>query len=300
MELEFKDDDVDAFGDNDLDDKGEENEGLEPPSSPTSLSQASPQEAQDKGQQREHGGGQEEEQANYAKGTQEEGLEPSSPPGPPSRPSQDTKEKGQQQEHEGEHEEEHAQGAQPQERDFDKKFKALVEEEAMKRKWDVFEYTNKWVPRWDKKKNEIEELYKVEQAKARSPPPWATLPECVDVTIRDKPSALHNYVKGFRRQGAPIVKGATYEYLISEVAHRPSPVAYNIYGRSLPQKALKSLYSHYPWGVHLRGDDLINTFNIMDPEMGGLYYPSLRTPHIWLEIILRDHPQFYVQPIPNN
>ena len=72
MELEFKDDDVDAFGDNDLDDKGEENEGLEPPSSPTSLSQASPQEAQDKGQQREHGGGQEEEQGNAAKGTQDE------------------------------------------------------------------------------------------------------------------------------------------------------------------------------------------------------------------------------------
>ena len=74
----------------------------------------------------------------------------------------------------------------------------------------------------------------------------------------------------------------TYEYLIRETAHRTSPVAYNFHGRLLPQKALKSLYSHHPWGLHIGGDDLNNTFNILDPEMGGLYYPACSTPDLWL------------------
>ena len=97
-------------------------------------------------------------------------------------------------------------------------------------------------------------------------------PEFVDVSIRDKTSALHDFVKGLRKPSAPSVKGATYEYLVSEVAHCKSPVAYNIYGRSLPQKASKSLYSHRPWGIHIGGDDLINTFNVLDPSMVGDYH----------------------------
>ena len=113
-------------------------------------------------------------------------------------------------------------------------------------------------------------------------------------------SALHDFGQGMRKPSAPSVVGATYDYLVREVANRVSPVAYNVYNRLLPQTALQKLFSHHSWGVHIGGDDLINTFDILDPNMGGLYYPACGTPHQWLESIINKHPRFYIQPILNN
>ena len=114
--------------------------------------------------------------------------------------------------------------------------------------------------------------------------------------MRDKTSAPHDFVKGLRRPSAPPVEGTTYEYLVSEVAHRKPPAAYNIYGRSLPKKALKSLHSHHPWGLHIGGDDLINTFNVLDPTMGGLYYPAISTPIYGWKASSPNTPNFIPNP----
>ena len=67
----------------------------------------------------------------------------------------------------------------------------------------------------------------------------------------------------------------------------------------LPKKALEELHHQAPWTIHLGGDDLVNTFNVMDSPKGGMYYPAISTPHLFLESILRTHPTFYIQPLPN-
>ena len=53
-------------------------------------------------------------------------------------------------------------------------------------------------------------------------------------------------------------------------------------------------------GYSSRGGDLVNTFGVMGNGTEGLYYPSVGTPHAFLESIIRDHPSFFVQPLPNN
>ena len=135
--------------------------------------------------------------------------------------------------------------------------------------------------------------------KARAPTIHCT-PAAIYTKIKDKPLALHDFIQGPRFGNTTPVSGATFVYTIKDSTNRPTPVAYNSFGRLLPKQALLELYKVAKWEMHLGGDDLINTFGVMDNGTEGLYHPSVSTPHSILESIIRDHPTFYVQPLPNN
>ena len=154
--------------------------------------------------------------------TQEGELEPSLPPDPFSPPTQDSKTRNR--------------DRSPREGTLVEEFKNLEEKESTKREAEEQEMNELM--------EELKGLFTTDLAKASIPPPLvlAERPEIVDVSIRGTPSALHDFVKDPSRYSTFPVKGTTYEYLIREVAHRTSPVAYNVHGRLLPQKALKSLY----------------------------------------------------------
>ena len=124
-------------------------------------------------------------------------------------------------------------------------------------------------------------------------------PTSIDTQVKDKPSALHDFIKGPRFGTTPI-SGASFEYTIKSSPNRPVPVAYNSFGRLLPKKALLELYGVAKWGLHIGGDDMVNTYGVMDNGTEGLYNPSVSTPHSHLQTVLRAHPTFYLQPLPNN
>ena len=139
---------------------------------------------------------------------------------------------------------------------------------------------------------------KIDLEKSRAPTVHHA-PTSIDTQVKDKPSALHDFIKG-PRFGTNPISGATFEYTIKSSPNRSVPVAYSSFGRLLPKKALLELYGVAKWGLDLGGDDVVNTFEVMGNGTEGLYYPSVSTPHSHLETILRAHPSFYLQPLPNN
>ena len=73
-------------------------------------------------------------------------------------------------------------------------------------------------------------------------------------------------------------------------------MAYNQYGRLLLKMALEVLQNEAPWSLHLGGDDLLNTFNIQ--ENAGFYSPTIAKPHDMMIKLLKEHPTFFLQPLP--